>query len=91
MVKDATTNKWDIRGDVANTDIYLRSNKAGRYTWDKTKNGFVKVLSGKVLKKFSPENNADAENKAENSRGVSLGSKLASNSTNGEFFQGIEN
>lgn len=91
MVKDATTNKWAIRGDVANTDIYLRSNQPGRYTWDKTKNGFVKVLSGKVLKKSSSENNVEAKNKADHSRGVSLGSQLASSSTNGEFFEGIEN
>ena len=91
MVKDAATNKWAIRGDVANTDIYLRSNQSGRYTWDKTKNGFVKVLSGKVLKKVPAENNVDAKNKAENSRGVSFGSQLASSSTNGEFFEGIEN
>ena len=91
MVKDAVNNKWCIRGNVANTDIYLRSGQSGRYSWDKAKNGFVKVLSGKILKKYSLQNPHVKSSVSDVSDGSNNGSQLASYSIKGEFFEGFEN
>lgn len=87
MVKDARTNEWMIRGNVANTDIYLRSEKPGRYVWNKTKGGFVKVLTGGELKAASAPKTA--QQRSQMRMGSSNGQSLTSD-TKGEFFEGIE-
>ena len=88
MVKDAKTDQWMIRGNVSNTDIYLRTKKPGRYVWDKSKNGFVKVLTGNNLEPAS--SSGRSLSRYANSQKSSHGQSLSSNSK-GEFFEGFEN